>query len=431
MSVVAVVGLQWGDEGKGKIVDWLSSQAAHVARFQGGHNAGHTLLVGGKQTILHLLPSGVLHANAKCYIGNGVVISPSALLKEIKMLGTHGVSLLNRFYISSSAALVLPHHAKIDQQRESTNGGNIGTTLLGIGPAHEDKTARRAVRIYDLYNGSGRDKLKKCLQSYALIKDDSQTSSDDESTNLDALWKKMQLQARQLRPFVCGDIGEMLIAAKRRGECILLEGAQGVMLDIEQGTYPYVTSAQCLPTAAAGGLGAELSPQVLGVSKAYATRVGNGPFPTETDGDAADKLSKIGGEVGATTGRQRRCGWLDLPMLRHALRVSGCRRLALTKLDVLDSFAEIPICTAYELDGAHIHLPPPDPLALSRCRPVYETLPGWRGKTTAQLTDEAALPDNAKKYIATVEEHLGALVDIISTAADRESSIVRRHPFAQ
>lgn len=441
MSVVAIIGLQWGDEGKGKIVDWLSSQAVHVARFQGGHNAGHTLIVGGKQTILHLLPSGILHAGVKCYIGGGVVVSPTALLAEMKTLGARGVSLLNRFYLSHSAALVMPHHAIIDEIRENEAGGrNIGTTRLGIGPAHEDKTGRRAVRLYDLYNGAGRDKLEQCIKISGLAtteetkpaksaKSSKTKTKTSKALDVDALWKELQLQARQLRPFVTSNVGELLYAAKERGESILLEGAQGVMLDIEQGTYPFVTSAQCLPAAAASGLGVELSPQVLGVTKAYTTRVGNGPFPTQADDDNAAKLSKLGGEVGATTGRQRRCGWLDLPMLRHALRVTGCERLALTKLDVLDSFAEIPVCTAYELDGERIHLPPLDPLALERCKPVYENLPGWRGKTTAGLTDEKSLPPKALKYINTIEKDLNVSVDIISTSPDREASIVRRHPF--
>lgn len=422
MNTLAVVGLQWGDEGKGKIVDWLAAAAAHVARFQGGHNAGHTLVVNGQKTTLHLLPSGVLHPGAKCYIGGGVVVSPSALLEEMATIEQNGIALHGRFFVADSAALVLPYHTLLDRKRE-TVANNIGTTLRGIGPAHEDKTARRAIRIYDLYNGQGRAKLNTNAALYSQLL--------GEKIDADALWRDLQQQAEQLRPYLCNNIGARLAAARARNETVLLEGAQAIMLDIEQGTYPFVTSAQCLPAAAAGGLGAELSPAVLGVSKAYATRVGNGPFPTELQNETGAKLAHIGEEVGATTGRNRRCGWLDVPMLRHAILVSGCRRIALTKLDVLDCLEEISLCVNYDLDGEITAVPPADPYALARCRPIYETLPGWKGQNTASIREESQLPPAASRYIAYIAELTGASVDVISTGAAREDAIVRRHPFAK
>ena len=419
MTALAVIGLQWGDEGKGKIVDLLAADAAHVARFQGGHNAGHTLTIGGRSTVLHLLPSGVLHPGVRCYLGGGVVLSPSALLEEIQALDGGADSLRGRFFIASSAALVLPCHVALDKKRD-TDG--IGTTLRGIGPAHEDKTARRALRVYDLQNKDGREKFNRLADRYDSIL---QTQ-----TNREKVWQTLQEQMESLSPFVCDDIGERLAAADEAGETILLEGAQGVMLDIEQGTYPFVTSAQCLPAAAAGGLGAELSPTTLGVSKAYATRVGNGPFPTELQNEEGEKLAALGGEVGATTGRRRRCGWLDLPMLRRALRVCGCKKMALTKMDVLDQFDNIPVCVHYTLDGKTILNPPADPSALSRCIPHYETLPGWRGEQVANAETESALPSAARRYIARLEELLQVRIILISTSPRRESAILRENLFA-
>ena len=418
-GAVCVAGLQWGDEGKGKIVDWLAASARHVARFQGGHNAGHTLVANGKKTALHLLPSGVLHKKARCYIGGGVVVSPGALLEEIAEFQKNGV-LRGRLFVSAAAALVLPYHVLLDKQSESGKN-NIGTTLRGIGPAHEDKTARRALRIYDLYNGAGREKLTAAAALYSRRL---QTK-----INAQTMWAELQKQAAKLRPYICEDIGARLAAARARGENILLEGAQGIMLDIEQGTYPYTTSAQCLPAAAAGGIGAELSPEILGVSKAYATRVGNGPFPTELQNGAGALLAKNGEEFGATTGRPRRCGWLDIPMLRHALLVSGCKRIALTKLDVLDCLEEIPVCVNYISAGKKVLTPPADPLALSRCRPVYETQQGWKGKSTAGIREYSQLPAAARRYIKRISDLLAVKVDIISTGAARESAVVRRHPL--
>lgn len=418
-TALTVVGLQWGDEGKGKIVDWLAAEAGHVARFQGGHNAGHTLVVGNQKIVLHLLPSGVLHRGASCYLGPGVVVSPAALLEEIDEVEAAGVSVEGRLFVAAGAALVLPYHIMLDKRRNAS----LGTTMRGIGPAHEDKVARRALRIYDLYNGEGEKTLAANAALYSEML--------DEKIDPAPIWQDLQKHANRIRPFIADDVGARLHAAVQRKERVLLEGAQAVLLDIEHGTYPYVTSAACLPSAAASGIGAELSPDSLGVSKAYATRVGSGPFPTELKDDpCGEKLARLGDEVGATTGRPRRCGWLDIPMLRHAILVSGCRRIALTKLDVLDGFKEIPICVEYEMDGRILKTPPADPHDLSRCQPRWETLPGWSDATVG-ATDESALPSGARSYIDRITELAGVSIDIISTGAARESNIIRRHPFGE
>ena len=419
VSAVCIVGLQWGDEGKGKIVDRLAATARHVVRFQGGHNAGHTLLCGGKKIALHLLPSGVMRPKVSCHIGGGVVVSPPALLDEIKTVQKNAGSLRGRLFVSDTAALVLPYHVMLDKHRESGVRA-LGTTLLGIGPAHEDKVARRAVRVYDLYNGEGEDKVADNVAHYSQLL----------GKRLDAkkIWAVLRQQATKLRPYVCEEMGAVLSAAHARGDNVLLEGAQGVMLDIEQGTYPYTTSAQCLPAAAAGGIGADLSPTVLGIAKAYATRVGHGPFPTELSDSTGKSLARIGGEVGATTGRGRRCGWLDIPMLKRAMLVSGCKRLVLTKLDVLDSWEEIGLCTGYKLNKKTVLLPPADPSALSRCRPVYEYWQGWK-KSTVGIKKYNDLPPAARRYVRRIAELTGATIDMISTGPAREEIIVKKQPF--
>lgn len=424
MSVVAVVGLQWGDEGKGKIVDLLSVRARCVARFQGGHNAGHTLVVNGKKTTLHLIPSGALRENARCYIGAGVVVSPSALLEEIGKLRAAG--LRPDLRVSAAAALALPHHAALDQAREKRR--KIGTTLRGIGPAHEDKIARRAVRVCDLYNGQGRAKLLENVDFYNhILSRDAVPPLDG-----DAIWKELRERAGEMREFVCDDVGGELAEAKARGENILLEGAQGAMLDVEQGAYPFVTSAGCLVGSHAAGLGADLSPVLpLGITKAYATRVGAGPFPSELHDGAGEQLAEAGVEFGSTTGRPRRCGWLDVPALRRALRLNGCRDLAVTKLDVLDGMDEVKICVAYELDGACVSGFPADSSALSRCGMICETLPGWPGESAAGARKESDLPENARRYLARIEELTGASVAMISAGAERDDIIFRRPVFSE
>lgn len=422
-NVLAIVGLQWGDEGKGKVVDWLAAAAAHVARFQGGHNAGHSLVRGGEKTVLHLLPSGVLQPATSCYIGGGVVVSPAALLEEIARLQAMGVQLEGRLFVADSATLILPYHQQIDCARDREN--KIGTTGRGIGPAHEDKVGRRALRFYDLYSSGGRDKLAANVEFYNYLLARHGVAPLDEP----ALWAEMQQQAAQLRPYLRDDIGSRLAAAAKSGEKILLEGAQGALLDIEQGTYPYTTSASCLAAAAAGGVGAELHPQTVGISKAYCTRVGNGPFPTEIDDAAGKALAEKGEEFGATTGRARRVGWLDIPLLRHTIRVNGCRQLIVTKLDILDDFDEIKVCTAYDLHGRERPLPPSDPGQLAHCRPRYETLPGWRGGPCAGLQDEARLPAAARRYLQRIEQLCETPVAVVSTGAERGDIIARAPLF--
>ena len=423
MSVVAVVGLQWGDEGKGKIVDLLAARARCVARFQGGHNAGHTLVVDGKKTTLHLVPSGALREEVRCYIGAGVVVSPSALLEEIRELRQAGFRPDLR--VSAAAALVLPHHAALDSAREQRR--KIGTTLRGIGPAHEDKIARRAVRVCDLYNGEGQGKVLENVDFCNHIL----SRADAAPLDGEAIWKALEGRAGAMREFVCDDVGGELEEAKSRGENILLEGAQGAMLDIEQGAYPFVTSAGCLVASHAAGLGADLSPTPLGVTKAYATRVGAGPFPSELRDGTGEKLAEAGVEFGSTTGRPRRCGWLDVPALRRALRLNGCRELAVTKLDVLDALDEIKMCVAYELDGARVSGVPADSSALARCGMICETLPGWRGESAAGARRDSDLPENARRYLARMEELTGARVAMISAGAERDDIIFRRPVFCE
>ena len=421
MSVVAIVGLQWGDEGKGKIVDLLSAHARCVARFQGGHNAGHTLVVDGKKTTLHLIPSGALREDVRCYIGAGVVVSPAALLEEIRGLRENGFRPDLR--VSAAAALVLPHHAALDRVRDEKRG--IGTTLRGIGPAHEDKTARRAVRVCDLYNGQGREKVLANVEFCNHIL----SRADIPPLDAEAIWRELAGQAEEMREFICDDPGGELEAAKARGENILLEGAQGAMLDIEQGAYPYVTSAGCLAAAHAPGLGADLSPMVLGITKSYTTRVGAGPFPSELHDETGEKLAKAGFEFGSTTGRPRRCGWLDIPALRRALRLNGCRELAVTKLDVLDGMEEIKICVAYELDGERISEIPADSSAFARCEMICETLPGWPGESAAGARKDSDLPENARRYLDRIAELTNTNIAMISAGAERDDIIFRRAIF--
>lgn len=418
MTTLAIIGAQWGDEGKGKIVDWLAAKAHHVARFQGGHNAGHTIVVGGEKTTLHLLPSGVLHTKAKCYIGNGVVLSLSALGEEIDILQARGADLRGRLFVSTMAALVLPYHIALDRARESGKA-NIGTTLRGIGPAHEDKAGRRAVRLCDCFRAGGEDLLRDNANYYNHLL----SYYGAEKMDGRGIWREVKQMAEKLRPFISADIPKQLAAASTRGEAILLEGAQGAMLDIELGTYPFATSAHCSAAYAAIGLGVQLSPRVVAVIKGYATRVGGGPFPTEIAGAEGEMLAKVGMEFGSTTGRARRCGWLDIPMLRGALRANGCRDLIVTKLDVFDALAEIKICTAYQTKNGTTEEAPPDSRMLEECKPVYETLPGWQGQTAANAASETDLPPNARRLLSRIESLSGAKITAISTGPDRRAII--------
>lgn len=422
INTIAIVGLQWGDEGKGKIVDCLAEQALHVARFQGGHNAGHTLIIGQNKYILHLIPSGILHPQCQCYIGNGVVIAPDSLIAEINLLNQQGISTQGRLWVAQNATLILPYHLALDAAREGVEG--IGTTKRGIGPAHEDKVGRRAVRLYDLYNGNAPALIADNVSYYNHLLayyNAPPLSADSIIANLDE-------SAQQLAPYLCDDIGDKLQQAQQQGERIMLEGAQGSLLDIEQGTYPYVTSASCLVSASVSGLGVNLSPTPYGIIKSYSTRVGNGPFPTELQDEIGQKIGERGCEFGSTTQRQRRCGWLDIPLIRLTMRHNNCKNLIMTKMDVFDNFGTIKICTAYNLHGKTLSLPPTDRSQLSQCQPIYQEVEGWGQSAGCQ--NMADLPPAAQNFIAQVEQLCGATIDILSTGADRNDIIYRRPAFA-
>ncbi len=425
---IVVIGSQWGDEGKGKIVDLLAERVRAVVRFQGGHNAGHTLVIDGERTILHLVPSGILHDGVQCFIGNGVVLSPRALLEEIAMLERTGVAVRDRLRLSDACVLVLPYHVLLDQAREAARGeAAIGTTGRGIGPAYEDKAARRALRVGDLAHPARvRDKLQEALDFHNFVLSRYfQAPPADFERILDELLE----QAAALAP-LAADVPAALHAVKQQGGNILFEGAQGAMLDLDHGTYPYVTSSNT--TAGSAAVGAGVGPgeldYILGVAKAYATRVGSGPFPTELPGDLGAALRDKGAEFGATTGRPRRCGWLDAAALRRAARLNGLSGLCITKLDVLDGMDAVKICTGYRLDGAECAAPPAAAEALSRCEPVYEELPGWR-ESTRGIRDYAALPQNARAYLERIEDLCETPIALISTGAEREAVIMRAHPI--
>ena len=430
---VVVVGAQWGDEGKGKIVDWLTDHAQGVVRFQGGHNAGHTLVIGGKKTVLHLVPSGILHHNIACYIGNGVVVSPQALLEEVDMLEQAGVDVQGRLHISKACPLILPCHSAIDNARETAMGADkIGTTGRGIGPAYEDKVARRAVRIQDLFHrdyfaaklGKILDYHNFVLKNYfrAPIVDFQKTMDDTLSL------------AERIKPMVA-DVSQLLFEANKVGNNLLFEGAQGAMLDIDHGTYPYVTSSNCVASEAAtgSGVGPQMLHYVLGITKAYATRVGAGPFPTELDDDVGKHLAKRGNEFGATTGRPRRCGWFDAVAMKRSIQISGISGLCVTKLDVLDGVETLRLGVGYKLrkDGKEEELGSILPIGadeLAHCKPIYEEMPGWMDSTVG-IKDFKQLPKAAQNYLRRMESVCEVPVDMISTGPSREETIVLRHPF--
>ncbi|MEE8254648.1 MAG: adenylosuccinate synthase [Nitrosomonadaceae bacterium] len=430
---VVVVGAQWGDEGKGKIVDWLTDHAQGVVRFQGGHNAGHTLVIGGKKTILHLIPSGILHHNIACYIGNGVVVSPQALLEEVDKLEQAGVDVQGRLHISKACPLILPCHSAIDNARETAMGADkIGTTGRGIGPAYEDKVARRAVRIQDLFHrdyfaaklGKILDYHNFVLKNYfrAPIVDFQKTMDDTLSL------------AERIKPMVA-DVSQLLFEANKVGNNLLFEGAQGAMLDIDHGTYPYVTSSNCVASEAAtgSGVGPQMLHYVLGITKAYATRVGAGPFPTELDDDVGKHLAKRGNEFGATTGRPRRCGWFDAVAMKRSIQISGISGLCVTKLDVLDGVETLRLGVGYKLrkDGKEEELGSILPIGadeLACCKPIYEEMPGWMDSTVG-IKNFEQLPKAAQNYLKRMETVCEVPVDMISTGPSREETIVLRHPF--
>ena len=425
---VVVLGTQWGDEGKGKIVDLLTEQAAAVARFQGGHNAGHTLVIDGKKTVLHLIPSGILRDNVTCMIGNGVVLSPEALLKEMGELEANGVPVRERLRLSPACPLILPYHIALDQAREIMRGNaKIGTTGRGIGPAYEDKVARRGLRLGDMLHPERfATKLKEVLEyhNFALTQYYKVDAIDYQQT-LD----QCMAMAEELKPMVV-DVTEKLHEYRQNGDNILFEGAQGSLLDIDHGTYPFVTSSNTTAggVATGSGFGPLYLDYILGITKAYTTRVGSGPFPTELFCETGEHLAVKGHEVGATTGRDRRCGWFDAVALRHSIQINSVSGICLTKLDVLDGLEKIKICVAYQdAEGNSVPMPV-DSEAFEAVVPVYEEMPGWSEVTFGAKSMEQ-LPQAALNYIKRLEELVGAPVDIVSTGPDRNETIVLRSAF--
>ncbi len=425
---VVVLGTQWGDEGKGKIVDLLTDEAKCVVRFQGGHNAGHTLVIDGKKTVLHLIPSGILRGDVTCLIGNGVVLAPDALMKEIRGLEANGVPVRERLRLSPSCTLILPYHAALDKAREAARGkAAIGTTGRGIGPAYEDKAARRGVRLGDvLHRERFAEKLAGVMDFHNFVlKNYYKAETVDFQKTLD---ETLEI-AEQIKPMIA-DVTGILHEYRRRGENILFEGAQGSLLDIDHGTYPYVTSSNTTAggTSTGSGFGPLYLDYVLGITKAYTTRVGGGPFPTELFDDTGKHLATKGHEFGSTTGRARRCGWFDAVALRRAIEINSVSGLCLTKLDVLDGLDEVKICIGYTDRNGKPVASPIDAEDYEGLVPVYETVAGWKESTLgAQKLEQ--LPANARAYIQRIEAVVGAPIDIISTGPDRVETIVLRHPF--
>ena len=425
---VVVIGAQWGDEGKGKLVDWLTDHAHGVVRFQGGHNAGHTLVIGTQKTVLHLIPAGILRPDVLCYIGNGVVVSPQALVEEIGMLQAAGVDVALRLRISEACPLILPCHVALDRARESAKGdGKIGTTGRGIGPAYEDKVARRAVRLQDLFH---RDrfaaKLGEILDYHNFVLQNYfQAPVVDFQETMDTTLAL----AERIKPLVA-DVPRLLHEAHRDGRNLLFEGAQGTLLDIDHGTYPFVTSSNCVAGAAAAGsgVGPGMLHYVLGITKAYTTRVGSGPFPTELDDETGRHLATRGNEFGATTGRPRRCGWFDGAALKRSIQINGISGLCITKLDVLDGVEQLRVGVGYRVGNIEYDMLPVGAEAIAECQPVYEEIPGWSDSTLG-IRKWDALPENARRYLRRIEAICGVPVDLISTGPERDETIVLRHPF--
>lgn len=447
---VVVVGTQWGDEGKGKLVDWLTESAQGVVRFQGGHNAGHTLVINGVKTALHLIPSGIMRPGVKCYIGNGVVLSPTKLLEEIEGLEKAGVQVRDRLRISEACPLILPLHAVLDVAREAAReqhgSEKIGTTGRGIGPAYEDKIARRALRAQDLKHPQRfAAKLRELLDLYNHVLlgylGSARLQFSDTLTpylkqgelQFDAIYDEAMRQAEAVVPMLA-DVSRELNEAHRNGANLLFEGAQGTLLDVDHGTYPYVTSSNCVAgnAAAGSGVGPGMLHYILGITKAYCTRVGGGPFPTELDwetpGTPGYHMSTVGAEKGVTTGRSRRCGWFDAALLKRSAQVNGLSGLCITKLDVLDGLDELQLCVGYELDGERVDILPLGADDIARCQPIYETLEGW-SESTVGVTDYARLPINARLYLQRIEHATGVPIHLISTSPDRDHTIMMRHPF--
>jgi len=427
-KAVVVVGAQWGDEGKGKVVDLLTDRVGAVVRFQGGHNAGHTLVIDGQKTVLRLIPSGVLRDGVQCLIGHGVVVSPRALVEELAELESRGVPARERLCVSRACPMILPIHVALDRARESARGKDaIGTTGRGIGPAYEDKVGRRAVRIGELaFPATLRERLASLVDYHNFSLEQ---RYGQPPVTVDEVYDECMRAAEVLVPLL-GDVPARIHELRRSGANLLLEGAQGALLDVDQGTYPFVTSSNTTAGAAAtgSGIGPTAIDGVLAIVKAYTTRVGGGPFPTELDDDTGRLLAERGHEFGAVTGRPRRCGWLDAVGLKRMLQVNGVTALCVTKLDVLDALPELRVCVGYEVDGKPCGEVPCGAEAVSRCEPVYETLPGWQSSTlgTRRIED---LPGAARAYLDRMQALLEVPVDLVSTGAERDDTIVLRHPF--
>jgi len=432
---VVVVGTQWGDEGKGKLVDWLTESAQGVVRFQGGHNAGHTLVINGIKTALHLIPSGIMRPGVKCYIGNGVVLSAAKLFEEIEGLEKAGVEVRSRLRISEACPLILPFHSALDIARETRRetGGTvkIGTTGRGIGPAYEDKIARRALRVQDLkYPERFAAKLRELLDLHNYVLTGYLHAP---AIDFDSVYAEAMRHAELLKPMMA-DVSRELNDVHKGGANLLFEGAQGTLLDVDHGTYPFVTSSNCVAgnAAAGAGVGPGMLHYILGITKAYCTRVGGGPFPTELDwetpGTPGYHMSTVGAEKGVTTGRSRRCGWFDAALLKRSAQVNGLSGLCITKLDVLDGIAQLELCTGYELDGHITDILPMGAEDIARCKPIYESLPGW-AQSTVGVTDYDKLPAAAQRYLQRIEEATGVPITMVSTSPDRDHTILLRHPF--
>ena len=426
---LVIIGTQWGDEGKGKIVDLLTEDAAAVVRFQGGHNAGHTLVIDGKKTVLHLIPSGILHDKVNCFIGNGVVISIKALITEATKLIENGIPVYERLKISPGCPIILPSHESLDAAKEIKLGGSaIGTTGRGIGPVYEDKVARRALRIADLFDVKKlSSKLKKILDYHNFML---KHYYEIDELDFDTIYSDLLAQRKTILPMI-EDVSVTLEDLQKKEKNILFEGAQGVFLDIDHGTYPYVTSSNTV--AAAASIGTGMGPRdlthILGIVKAYTTRVGAGPFPTELFDESGQHLGKIGVEFGATTGRPRRCGWFDAIALKRSIRNSSISSLCVTKLDVLDGLESIKVCVGYELNGEKTEDFPLDIALLDKCIPIYQEFSGWQTSTIG-ITNYSDLPKNARFYLEWIEHNLNIPIDIVSTGPDREQTIIKKNPFS-
>ena len=430
---VVVVGTQWGDEGKGKIVDWLTDHAQGVVRFQGGHNAGHTLVVGEQVYKLNLVPSGIVRSGVTCYIGNGVVLDVHHLLSEIKELEAGGIEVRSRLKISPGCPLILPYHSALDRAREAAKSATtkIGTTGKGIGPTYEDKVARRALRVYDLfYPERFAQKLKESLDYHNFVLTQYLGA---EAVDFETVFAQAMADAELIKPMVV-DVSEALHAANKAGQNLLFEGAQGALLDIDHGTYPFVTSSNCVAgqASAGAGVGPGKLHYILGITKAYCTRVGSGPFPSELDietvGVPGYLMSTVGREFGTVTGRKRRCGWFDIPALKRSIQINGVTGLCITKLDVLDGLPELKICTGYMLNGKRVDLLPMGSDEVADCQPILESMSGWT-ESTVGATSHEALPVAARAYLARIEALCEIPIDIISTGPERDETILRCHPF--